>query len=467
METKISAKALEKVRNRCGFMTGLCLSNRGLSGGIGFWWRELDGNLISYDQNHVAVDVNGEDGHPFWRALGVYGFPEASNKHKTWAILRREIAKCSHPMIYFGDFNEILSDNEKEGGAPRNGRQIYAFREVVDDCGLIDLGYRGNIYTWQRGREVGKVIRERLDRALASKTWTLIKSSWKDNSEEEITRKIRNCADSLANWARSTFGDVRKRAKEKELELLRWQKRDPSADMLEQCRILSEELDVIYKQLESLWYMRSRKCELKDGDKNTSYFHHKANQRRKKIFIKGLEGNNGTCCIAPKVTDDINLALDASPSNEEIHDALFQMHPNKAPGPDGMHAMFYQKHWEIVGRDICSFIQKWWDGGCNLHTVNSTSVVLIPKCASPSKITDFRPISLCNVLYKIISKTMANRLKPFLNNIISDNQSAFTPGRHITDNALVAFEIFHSMKRGGEGRSGNFALKLNMSKAYD
>lgn len=82
----------------------------------------------------------------------------------------------------------------------------------------------------------------------------------------------------------------------------------------------------------------------------------------------------------------------------------------------------------------------------NLAEVNSTSVVLIPQCASPTKVSEFRPISLSNVISKILSKTMAKRLKNFLSDIISENQNAFTPGRNITDNALIAFEVFHSMK---------------------
>lgn len=99
----------------------------------------------------------------------------------------------------------------------------------------------------------------------------------------------------------------------------------------------------------------------------------------------------------------------------------------------------------------------------NLEDVNKTCAVLIPKCDNPKRITEFRPISCCNVLYKI----RANKLKPFLGNIISINQSAFVPKRLITDNVLVSFDIFHAMKRRGEGKDGSVALKLDIKKAYD
>lgn len=99
--------------------------------------------------------------------------------------------------------------------------------------------------------------------------------------------------------------------------------------------------------------------------------------------------------------------------------------------------------------------------------LNRTCIVLIPKCANTLKMSEFRPISLCSVLYKIISKMMANRIKFFLPNLISNHQSAFVPGRLITNNVMVAFEIFHNIKRRGDGKVGSMVSKLDMSKAYD
>lgn len=102
----------------------------------------------------------------------------------------------------------------------------------------------------------------------------------------------------------------------------------------------------------------------------------------------------------------------------------------------------------------------------DLNAVNKTCVVLIPKCENPKRIMKFIPISCCNLLYKIISKTMANKLKSFLGDIVSVNQIAFMPERLIIDNALVAFEIFHTMKRRSGGREGTVSLKLDMKKAH-
>lgn len=99
--------------------------------------------------------------------------------------------------------------------------------------------------------------------------------------------------------------------------------------------------------------------------------------------------------------------------------------------------------------------------------VNETCIVLIPNIPHPETLKDFRPISLCNVIYKVVSMCMVDRLRPLLKDIISQNQSAFIPGRLITDNAIIAFECLHAISSTTDERSGYCAYKLDLSKAYN
>ena len=147
--------------------------------------------------------------------------------------------------------------------------------------------------------------------------------------------------------------------------------------------------------------------------------------------------------------------------------AVKQIGGLKAPGPDGLTAGFFHDHWSSIGQEVCSIVSNFFTTGKLENEVNSTYIALIQKIANPLKVSDFRPISLCNVFYKIISKTLANRLKCILPDIISANQSAFIPGCLISDNVLVAYETLHTMHSRMWGKKGYMALKLDMSKAYD
>ena len=122
-----------------------------------------------------------------------------------------------------------------------------------------------------------------------------------------------------------------------------------------------------------------------------------------------------------------------------------------------------------MGDNVVTTVLDYLNSGVMGPDINHTNIVLIPKIKSLERMSEFRPISLCNVIYKIISKVLANRLKQILPSLISSTQSAFVPERLITDNVLVAYEVLHSMhsRKKGKKKKGSLALKLDISKAYD
>ena len=121
------------------------------------------------------------------------------------------------------------------------------------------------------------------------------------------------------------------------------------------------------------------------------------------------------------------------------------MHPSKSPGLDDMSPFFFQKYWNTVERDVTKAVLSVLHSGHFLRKFNYTHIVLIPKINEPKTVADFRLISLTNVISRLVSKVILNRLKLILPNVISDSQSTFVPNRLITNNTIVAFEVLHRM----------------------
>lgn len=123
---------------------------------------------------------------------------------------------------------------------------------------------------------------------------------------------------------------------------------------------------------------------------------------------------------------------------EEVHDALNFMDPYKALGPDGFQPIFFKSFWPIVKEEVCDLVAKAFATGFIDEHLAETLIVPIPKVDAPSCFKEFRPISLCNVLFKLISKVLVNRIRPHLDSLIGPLQSSFLPKRGTVDNALVA-----------------------------
>ncbi|KAL4288937.1 hypothetical protein AHAS_Ahas19G0336100 [Arachis hypogaea] len=158
--------------------------------------------------------------------------------------------------------------------------------------------------------------------------------------------------------------------------------------------------------------------------------------------------------------------MEMIPTDMEIKKVLFSIGSLKAPGEDEFPAIFFKNNWEVLKRKVCDYIKDCWRNPTLLKDSNSTLIVLIPKLQHPEFITQFRPIVLCNVGLKILTKILVQRPKPHLNDRISPHQSSFIPGRKIQDNILIAKEVMHSMKKM-KGKKNYMAIKIDFEKAYD
>ncbi|KAK3193470.1 hypothetical protein Dsin_024780 [Dipteronia sinensis] len=298
---------------------------------------------------------------------------------------------------------EVLDRFEKLGGVPKDWKLLSGFRETLDDCGLDDSGYNGPQFTWCNKIEGADLIHGRLDRCTV--LWLLVRLLGKVVSNSRSVGLI-----------------------------------------IGECRELISSVWIDRRALESeerYWRQRSRIDWLKYGDRNTHFFHMTSSVRRAHNNISGLRGDD-----------------------EEIKKSVFELGATKAPGKDGLHALFYQQYWDNVGSSVVKACLECLNDGNLMVKMNDTPVTLIPKKKLTERIMDFRPINLSNVLYKIVSKSIANRLRLVLDGVIIEAQSAFIPRRLISDNILVSFECMHRIKRR-KRRRGPMASKLDMSKAYD
>ena len=235
------------------------------------------------------------------------------------------------------------------------------------------------------------------------------------------------------------------------------------------------------------------------GDMNTPFFHASVKDNRGKQCIEQLfdingnlhkdETTKGVIAVAyfkelfkssnpssfldlfedypARVTDGMNAVLTRSVSKNEVREAVFGIRSSSAPGADGFTGFFFQKYWSIIGPQVTLEIQNFFLQETFPKEWNFTQLCLLPKKKKPDKMTDLRPISLCSVLYKIISRIMVKRLQPFLPDLVSPNQSAFVADRLISDNILIAHEVVHGLRTHRTVSKEFIAIKSDMSKAFD
>ncbi|XP_059428496.1 uncharacterized protein LOC132162251 [Corylus avellana] len=411
------------------------VDSKGRSGGLAlFWQNEAELEIQNYSRRHINATIPLGDGGK-WKLTCFYGHPETSKREEAWSLLRYLATLGPEMWACMGDFNEILESSEKCGGGGRPRGTNGGFSEGV----------------------AARVTVER------------------------STRSDRNPI--LLCLQKMPTGSYKK--KRRFMYEATWAKEKTCSKLI--------------KKEELRWRQRAKVDWIKHGDRNTKFFHAIANQRHQRNQVvhicdeRGIicdtqestekafwdfysklfttEGTKGVkqCLRATqrRVTDDMNSSLLAEFTGEEVSRAVNLMAPLMALGLDGFTICFYQDNWTTVGVEVCNSVLPFLNSGIIDADLNYTYIALIPKTKNPTSVTEFRPISLYNVLYKIVSKVLTNRLKGILPEIISITQSAFIPGRLITDNILAAYETLHSMHTQMWGKEGFMVVKLDMSKAYD
>jgi len=325
----------------------------------------------------------------------------------------------------------------------------------------------------------------------------LMNETWKSNPSAKVDYRLHLCRAALLNWSKEHHLNS-----QKEILSLRVQLEEALTDdaaTQDSVDLLNQNLLLAYRKEETFWKQRSRNLWLALGDKNSCFFHAATNSRRAINTISVIENSAGTSvyedseiietisdyfqdiftsqegdrtsvvaeALSPCITTDMNNTLISLPTVAEIKQACLSIHPDKAPGRDGFSASFFQSNWSTVSEEITAEVQAFFISEILPQKINHTHVRLIPKIPAPQKVSDYRPIALCSVYYKIIAKVLAKRLQPILHSCISENQSAFVPQRAISDNVLITHEALHYLKNSGALVNCYMAVKTDMSKAYD
>lgn len=259
------------------------------------------------------------------------------------------------------------------------------------------------------------------------------------------------------------------------------------------------------RDLEDYWRQRSRIQWHCEGDRNTTFFHTIATSRRRKNMITQIHTDSGSVVtdesairrefvsyfkslycpiqphepsqqeeffhtfdglLIPQIPLHSHSSLQKPPCMEEVRNTLFQMGPDKAPGPDGVTAGFLQRHWSLFSTDLTHAIgEVFLSQKAPVNWLHS-QIVLIPKTDEPKTPRDYRPITIGNIIYRLLMKIIANRLQPYMAELISNNQTAFIRGRNIADNTVLVREILHSFQSKSYTEQ-SFLLKADITKAFD
>ncbi|XP_026416499.1 uncharacterized protein LOC113311932 [Papaver somniferum] len=384
------------------------------------------------------------------------------------------------PWMLIGDFNTILSADDKMGGRAPLRVAMQDFHEAMNACSLIQASSSGLQYTWCNNKASGKRIVCTLDKAFYNLKWIEKYPDWSykvgvrsvsdhspllgsflmvskpNNVPLRVLKKLKL---KIKVWNWSVFGDVRVKLAEVERGFL------------------------------NATLQKSREHWIKEGAANTRFFHTSIKTRHTANAITKLEDESGVIitdqymvastlenyfkdkfkfkevnfidgvfdAIPKVVSSEDNKMLENILSAQEIKEAVFSMNADSAPSPDGFSGFFYRYAWEVIGEGVINAIRYCWKRDFIPRGLNSNFLFLLPKVKGARRPNQFRPIGLSNFSFKIFTKIMTNRMYGLMGKVISEQQGAFLKGRCIQEQIVLAYEMINKIdtkRRGGNVSRG-------------
>lgn len=509
------------------------------------WKNHIAVDQILWHEQHLTCKVKKQGCDIGILCSFIYAKCRRSQRMDLWDSLISIADSNSSPWLLGGDFNTITMQNEKKGLHPPDVNAIMDFNNFIMRAGLSDAGFTGHDYTWCNNRAGDDMVWERLDRFLINGTFigsisspqvthlpratsdhcpllfeagqntpfksrfhfnrmwithpsfrTTVETLWigdlHDNPLINFALKLKRLRARLKDWNWEVFGDQRREENQLFNEVHHIEgllQTNPIAQFERDLKFKKAKLENVLHINKCMARDKARISWLKDGNRNTAFFHATIKARRKQSNMT-LSRSNGSIttnpseigheavnyysnlfngynpppsledldCITTSVTRDETDRITTLPNEEEVHNIILNMKHDSAPGPDGFSAAFYVQFWHLIKDDLMRSIHAFFRGQQLPSSWTATIITLIPKSANTSIISDMRPISLCNVSHKIIARILSERMSTLLPNIISEEQTGFVKGRHIHSNLALAHDLTADLHK--KSRTNNLIIKL-------
>ncbi|GKB70529.1 putative RNA-directed DNA polymerase, eukaryota, reverse transcriptase zinc-binding domain protein, partial [Tanacetum coccineum] len=477
--------------------------------------------------NLFVESINGH--HRFYCSFVYAHVRASGRKPLWRKLICHSLVVKDEPWLLMGDFNVILDPSERLAGSSYFTSGMEDFRDSLGEMGVEDLCMFGLKFTWNTSPGKTDGLLKKLDKVMCNGAFVekFVNSNAlflpfvaSDHTPAAVEIPIISRAKprpfKFANFLadkeeflpikplrklKFAQGDLAKKVVESRHELERVQAMmvDDSHNFV----LRNKEIEClkVYKDAmrdeESMVKQRAKVSWLSEGDANTKFFHKTVKGKLNRNRIENVEDMDGLMFYGQHVGDQfmkhfrsvLGKARRVEPifepgslfnkrlspevaefmvrpvSREEIKSVFFAMNDDKAPRPDGFSSKFFKASWFVIGDEVYTAIGDFFKNGRLLKEVNATIIVLVPKSQTPQKVSDFRPILCRNVLYKAITKIIADRIKGFLGMLVDECQNAFIPSRQISDNVLLTQELMRNYHRN-RGPS-KVAFKIDIHKAYD